>query len=111
MAISQQSGRIRNRQISGRETRPLRNGAQLHVIYFSHACHLERNEMESRDLRTLATLQLKSVRRSLESLCSLGMTGLGGSGGGFLGLGSGQFYGKFRWKLQYETVCFSTKDS
>ena len=36
-----------------------------------HVCHLERNEMESRDLRTFHAFLLKSVRRSLGSL---GMT-------------------------------------
>ena len=38
------------------------------------SCHLERNEMESRDLRTFVSNQVKSVRRSLDSLRSLGMT-------------------------------------
>ena len=37
-------------------------------------CHLERNEVESRDLRIIVTFQVKSVRRSLDSLRSLGMT-------------------------------------
>ena len=38
------------------------------------ACHLERNEVESRDLRSFDTYLVKLVRRSLDSLCSLGMT-------------------------------------
>ena len=42
------------------------------------SCHLERNEVESRDLRIFDTFQCKSVRRSLDSLCSLGMTSLAG---------------------------------
>ena len=41
---------------------------------FSFMCHLERNEVESRDLRTFETFYVKSVRRSLDSLRSLGMT-------------------------------------
>ena len=37
-------------------------------------CHLERNEVESRDLRTFEPVQSELVRRSLDSLRSLGMT-------------------------------------
>ena len=37
-------------------------------------CHLERNEVESRDLRTSVRYQVELVRRSLDSLRSLGMT-------------------------------------
>ena len=40
-------------------------------------CHLERNEVESRDPRTFGMFQVKSVRRSLDSLRSLGMTFFG----------------------------------
>ena len=42
-------------------------------------CHLEQNEVESRDLRTSGIFRLKSVRRSLDSLCSLGMTSFEGT--------------------------------
>ena len=42
-------------------------------------CHLERNEVESRDLRTNGTFLVKSVRRSLDSLRSLGMTSFEGT--------------------------------
>ena len=47
------------------------------AVYLSvshHTCHLERNEVESRDLRMIVTFQVESVRRSLDSLRSLGMT-------------------------------------
>ena len=43
-------------------------------VYSHRICHLERNEVESRDLRMTVTYQVESVRRSLDSLCSLGMT-------------------------------------
>ena len=49
------------------------------AVYLSvthHTCHLERNEVESRDLRMIVTFQVESVRRSLDSLRSLGMTPL-----------------------------------
>ena len=39
-------------------------------------CHLERNEVKSRDLHTLTTFQVNAVRRSLDSRGSLGMTAL-----------------------------------
>ena len=44
---------------------------------FINMCHLERNEVESRDLRIMMRFQAESVRRSLGSRCSLGMTSTG----------------------------------
>ena len=46
----------------------------VYLSEFNSVCHLERNEVESRDLRIIITHQVKSVRRSLDSLRSLGMT-------------------------------------
>ena len=44
---------------------------------FSLMCHLERNEVDLRDLHTFGMFQVKSVHRSLDSLCSIGMTFFG----------------------------------
>ena len=56
--------------------------AHLRKVYIwiwhtiSPTCHLERNEVKSRDLRTNSNYAVSTVRRFLDSLRSLGMTDL-----------------------------------